>query len=225
MGRQTSAPVFREVAQQVLEYLGVPHDQPLKTTKEMAGSQRRRMPEDAPSENTRRPERDVRRDEHLPADDPSARCSPDPAQAAVTCERRGRRSAPARAAPGAAARSAMSELCCRRRCWRRSGRTAVRTRACQQTVATAGDSAARAGGGAATSAAAKRGGRGGCGTAGGRAVVYRRGAAGCGGDGGRAGPAGGAGGQRNGARAGSGGGDDGAVGTRSRRAVRRADAA
>ncbi len=30
-----SAPVFAQVAQQVLEYLGVPHDQPLKTKKEM----------------------------------------------------------------------------------------------------------------------------------------------------------------------------------------------
>jgi cell division protein FtsI (penicillin-binding protein 3) len=33
-GAETSAPVFAEVAQQVLEYLGVPHDQPLKTKKE-----------------------------------------------------------------------------------------------------------------------------------------------------------------------------------------------
>ena len=32
-GAETSAPVFKEVAQQVLEYLGVPHDQPLKTVK------------------------------------------------------------------------------------------------------------------------------------------------------------------------------------------------
>ena len=30
-GASVSAPVFREVAQEVLEYLGVPHDQPLKT--------------------------------------------------------------------------------------------------------------------------------------------------------------------------------------------------
>jgi cell division protein FtsI (penicillin-binding protein 3) len=30
-GAETSAPVFAEVAQQVLEYLGVPHDQPVKT--------------------------------------------------------------------------------------------------------------------------------------------------------------------------------------------------
>jgi cell division protein FtsI (penicillin-binding protein 3) len=34
-GAETSAPVFAQVAQQVLEYLGVPHDQPLKTKKEM----------------------------------------------------------------------------------------------------------------------------------------------------------------------------------------------
>lgn len=32
-GAETSAPVFKEVAQQVLEYLGVPHDQPLKPQK------------------------------------------------------------------------------------------------------------------------------------------------------------------------------------------------
>ncbi|HEY9137090.1 MAG TPA: penicillin-binding transpeptidase domain-containing protein, partial [Terriglobus sp.] len=32
-GGTTSAPVFAEVAQQVLEYLGVPHDQPLKPVK------------------------------------------------------------------------------------------------------------------------------------------------------------------------------------------------
>ena len=40
MARQTSAPVFAEVAQQVLEYLGVPHDQPLKTKKEMMAAQK-----------------------------------------------------------------------------------------------------------------------------------------------------------------------------------------
>ena len=34
-GAYVSAPVFASVAQQVLEYLGVPHDQPLKTKKEM----------------------------------------------------------------------------------------------------------------------------------------------------------------------------------------------
>ena len=34
-GGYASAPVFAEVAQQVLEYLGVPHDQPLKTAQQM----------------------------------------------------------------------------------------------------------------------------------------------------------------------------------------------
>ena len=34
-GGYASAPVFAQVAQQVLEYLGVPHDEPLKSTKEM----------------------------------------------------------------------------------------------------------------------------------------------------------------------------------------------
>src|SRR5665213_3180080 len=34
-GTAVSAPVFREVAQEVLEYLGVPHDQPLKTPTQM----------------------------------------------------------------------------------------------------------------------------------------------------------------------------------------------
>ncbi len=34
-GAAVSAPVFADVAQQVLEYLGVPHDQPLKTKKQM----------------------------------------------------------------------------------------------------------------------------------------------------------------------------------------------
>ena len=34
-GGETSAPVFSQVAQQVLEYLGVPHDQPLKTSKQI----------------------------------------------------------------------------------------------------------------------------------------------------------------------------------------------
>ncbi len=42
-GAETSAPVFAEVAQQVLEYLGVPHDQPLKTKKELLATRRRRM--------------------------------------------------------------------------------------------------------------------------------------------------------------------------------------
>ncbi len=58
-GAETSAPVFAEVAQQVLEYLGVPHDQPLKTKKEMMVAKKDAIAEDAPSENTGGSERDV----------------------------------------------------------------------------------------------------------------------------------------------------------------------
>src|SRR5277367_1644997 len=39
-GGAVSAPVFASVAQQVLEYLGVPHDQPLKTKKELQAAVR-----------------------------------------------------------------------------------------------------------------------------------------------------------------------------------------
>jgi cell division protein FtsI (penicillin-binding protein 3) len=49
-GAETSAPVFRDVAQQVLEYLGVPHDQPLKTTKDMLAANKP-VAEDGPSQN------------------------------------------------------------------------------------------------------------------------------------------------------------------------------
>jgi cell division protein FtsI (penicillin-binding protein 3) len=50
-GAETSAPVFAEVAQQVLEYLGVPHDQPLKTKQEMLAAKKDAGQGDAPSEN------------------------------------------------------------------------------------------------------------------------------------------------------------------------------
>ena len=48
-GAAVSAPVFQQVAQQVLEYLGVPHDEPLKTTKEMIAAAKS-VQESAPEE-------------------------------------------------------------------------------------------------------------------------------------------------------------------------------
>ena len=48
-GGYASAPVFAQVAQEVLEYLGVPHDQPLKTPKEMQ-DEKKDVPEEGPSE-------------------------------------------------------------------------------------------------------------------------------------------------------------------------------
>jgi cell division protein FtsI/penicillin-binding protein 2 len=68
-GAETSAPVFAEVAQQVLEYLGVPHDQPLKTKKEMLIAQKETA-DDAPSENTADLAAMFDDVNSLPADDP-----------------------------------------------------------------------------------------------------------------------------------------------------------
>lgn len=50
-GTQASAPVFHELAQQILEYLGVPYDQPLKSTQEMAAIENHPAAHDAPQEH------------------------------------------------------------------------------------------------------------------------------------------------------------------------------
>jgi cell division protein FtsI (penicillin-binding protein 3) len=68
-GGAASAPVFAEVAQQVLEYLGVPHDQPVKSKKEMQIAQKD-IDEDAPSENTADLKAMFDDVNSLPADDP-----------------------------------------------------------------------------------------------------------------------------------------------------------
>ena len=46
-GRAVSAPVFHELAQEVLEYLGVPHDEPLKSAPELARAAANARPEPA----------------------------------------------------------------------------------------------------------------------------------------------------------------------------------
>jgi len=69
-GAETSAPVFQVVAQQVLEYLGVPHDQPLKSPKELLASAPEAMPDDAPSANTGDLTAMFDEINNLPADDP-----------------------------------------------------------------------------------------------------------------------------------------------------------
>ncbi|MES2394346.1 MAG: penicillin-binding transpeptidase domain-containing protein [Acidobacteriota bacterium] len=51
-GAAVSAPVFHEVAQEVLEYLGVPHDQPLQTQKQMELAQKDDAADDAPDQGT-----------------------------------------------------------------------------------------------------------------------------------------------------------------------------
>jgi cell division protein FtsI (penicillin-binding protein 3) len=49
-GTTAAAPVFRELAQEVLEYLGVPHDQPLKTPQQMMETAKSVQPDDVPDE-------------------------------------------------------------------------------------------------------------------------------------------------------------------------------
>jgi cell division protein FtsI (penicillin-binding protein 3) len=82
-GAETSAPVFAEVAQQVLEYLGVPHDQPLKTKKEMLVAKKEAADDDAPAENTADLNAMFEDVNNLPADDPlrtPANVAPVPAE-------------------------------------------------------------------------------------------------------------------------------------------------
>jgi cell division protein FtsI (penicillin-binding protein 3) len=79
-GGAVSAPVFANVAQQVLEYLGVPHDQPLKTKKEMLVAQKD-VVDDAPADSTADLNAMFDDVNSLPADDPLR--SPANAAAAV----------------------------------------------------------------------------------------------------------------------------------------------
>ncbi len=69
-GTQASAPAFRQVAQQILEYLGVPHDQPLKSTQEMAKIVNRPPPDEGPPQHIEDLDSLFAEVNHLPADDP-----------------------------------------------------------------------------------------------------------------------------------------------------------
>jgi cell division protein FtsI (penicillin-binding protein 3) len=68
-GGAVSAPVFADVAQQVLEYLGVPHDQPLKTKKDLLLA-KKDVVDEAPSESTADLNAMFDDVNNLPADDP-----------------------------------------------------------------------------------------------------------------------------------------------------------
>jgi cell division protein FtsI (penicillin-binding protein 3) len=69
-GAETSAPVFAEVAQQVLEYLGVPHDQPLKQKKDLVNIATKDLVDDNIEENSADLNRMFADVNDLPADDP-----------------------------------------------------------------------------------------------------------------------------------------------------------
>ena len=69
-GTDASAPVFHELAQQILEYLGVPHDQPVKTTQEMAAIESQPVEGDEPEEHPEDLNSLFDEVNDLPADDP-----------------------------------------------------------------------------------------------------------------------------------------------------------
>ena len=70
-GGQASAPVFAEVAQQVLEYLGIPHDQPLKSKQQIEEAKREPVADaEGPSENIADLGALFDQINALPADDP-----------------------------------------------------------------------------------------------------------------------------------------------------------
>ncbi|HEV2277061.1 MAG TPA: penicillin-binding protein [Acidobacteriaceae bacterium] len=82
-GTAVSAPVFHDLAQQILEYLGVPHDQDLRPVKEIAKSKAPVM-DDVPQDTTADLQSLFAEVNHLPADDPLS--SSAPAQSAVAAD-------------------------------------------------------------------------------------------------------------------------------------------
>jgi cell division protein FtsI (penicillin-binding protein 3) len=83
-GAYVSAPVFRDVAQQVLEYLGVPHDMPLKTPKEMQALAKADTHDDVPSDQGADLTAMFEQINSLPADDPLRQPANSAAMAANT---------------------------------------------------------------------------------------------------------------------------------------------
>ena len=69
-GTSVSAPVFHELAQEVLEYLGMPHDEELKSAPELAKEKQAPTPEEEPSEHLGDLNSLFSEVNDLPADDP-----------------------------------------------------------------------------------------------------------------------------------------------------------
>jgi cell division protein FtsI (penicillin-binding protein 3) len=69
-GAEASAPVFQELAQQILEYLGVPHDTEVKSSAEMQKALAGPAPEEHAPEAEENVEELFAEVNHLPADDP-----------------------------------------------------------------------------------------------------------------------------------------------------------
>ena len=71
-GHAVSAPVFQELAQEILEYLGVPHDTPIKPPKLIAEQKTKTANDDADGDREQVGDLDAMFAEvnHLPQDDP-----------------------------------------------------------------------------------------------------------------------------------------------------------
>jgi cell division protein FtsI (penicillin-binding protein 3) len=69
-GAAVSAPVFQTVAQQVLEYLGIPHDQPVKNPKELLAAAPKDVMDDGPNQDSGDLNAMFEAINNLPADDP-----------------------------------------------------------------------------------------------------------------------------------------------------------
>ncbi len=100
-GAQASAPVFQELAQQILEYLGVPHDQELMSGPEMAKESAGPVAEENAPEFDGNVEQLFAEVNNLPADDPLRQ--PVGASTAKESDGAERSSAPPMAAPQAVA--------------------------------------------------------------------------------------------------------------------------
>ncbi|HTU49475.1 MAG TPA: penicillin-binding transpeptidase domain-containing protein, partial [Acidobacteriaceae bacterium] len=71
-GHAVSAPVFQELAQEILEYLGVPHDEPIKPPKLIAEQKKKATHDDVEGDNEQVGDLEAMFAEvnHLPKDDP-----------------------------------------------------------------------------------------------------------------------------------------------------------
>ena len=77
-GAEASAPVFQDLAQEILEYLGVPHDEPMRSPAEIAKDQPP-VPDEAPAEQVDDLNSLFAEVNNLPADDPLRAAAPAPA--------------------------------------------------------------------------------------------------------------------------------------------------
>jgi cell division protein FtsI (penicillin-binding protein 3) len=81
-GAEASAPVFHDLAQEILEYLGVPHDVEMKSAPQMAKAMAAAAPEEHAAEHDENVEELFAEVNNLPADDPLRSPQPVDSQAA-----------------------------------------------------------------------------------------------------------------------------------------------